>query len=82
MGPNEHKKTLRITSELQRRRRLGLLMGGYTWPIRKNITEAGGVWDSGLGCWLMPDLETIDLFGAVFDTEKQRYIIERKKEPQ
>lgn len=69
----------KLASEFQRRRTEKLRLGGSTWPLREQIRDAGGLWDSMYECWLMPSLETIHQFSKEFDEERQMYIVRKKK---
>lgn len=60
----EKMTTEEFRQEMQRRRAEKLGLGGQTFRVRDKIKEAGGIWDSVLKLWLMPDLETIFSLGG------------------
>lgn len=66
---------IRMYLELQRRMLKGFVLRGNTFPIRKQLTEAGGEWNYNAKCWLMPSLESIERFGGVYEESVDCYVI-------
>lgn len=46
--------------ECDRRRALGLVLRGNTYPFRAEIDAQGGIWDARAKTWLVPDQETLE----------------------
>ena len=44
--------------ECQHRWKAGLMIGGYVYPVREKIRQAGGLWFARHKTWMMPDRES------------------------
>ena len=44
--------------ECQDRWKAGLMIGGYVYPVRDEIKQAGGLWFAPHKTWMMPDRES------------------------
>lgn len=45
--------------ECQRRWDAGLMLGGMTWPVKREIIEAGGLWFGPHKAWMLPDEKSL-----------------------
>jgi len=49
-----------FAKECRRRRDHGLVLSGNTYPIKEKIKAQGGIWDSRLRAWLVPDVTVMN----------------------
>ncbi len=54
------KKKIEFKTDMDRRRKEGLVLRGNTYAIKDKIKAAGGVWDSWDKSWLLPDRSALE----------------------
>ena len=59
----------KFKEECERRRSEGLIVKGNTYPIKDQIKELGGIWDSRQKQWLMPDQAAVSACAAALNGE-------------